>query len=278
MKRPMTGSLITPPGVKPIFGTVIALTVLSANAQTPVAPIPIASIASSETQTQVQAELAVESSRLSNGSPDWRELSARIARTRGPRQVQELTIIHSRRFGLSDQQISALVATPVASKLTASFSAQASPSHRVLARHGASGSLQYEFAPAWLLHTGVGFKRYNDASVTQGSVMLEHYFSAFSAAAAWKPVRALGVDAGSTELRAAWYYGGASSLAVVHSRGDEATAVAAGRVELADVRSLALFGRHQISPAWSLSYALSRTRQGSFYNQNSVRLGAQYLF
>ena len=62
------------------------------------------------------------------------------------------------------------------------------------------------------------------------------------------------------------------------SRGEEATAVAASRVELADVRTLAVFGRHQISPAWSLSYALSRTRQGSFYNQNSVRLGAQYLF
>ena len=262
-------------GLTALSGAMAALAVLSVNAQTSLAS---AQITPSEPQAQVQAELAAESSRLSNGSPDWRALSLRVARTRGPRQVQELTLTDSSRFGLKDQQISALMATPLSERLTASFGAQASPSHRVLARHGADGNLQYEFAPAWLLHTGVGFRRYNDASVTQGSVMLEHYFSAFSAAAAWKPVRALGVNASSAEVRAAWHYGDTSSLALVLSRGDEATAIAASRVELADVRSLAVFGRHQISPAWSLSYALARTRQGSFYNLNSVRLGAQYLF
>ena len=257
------------------MATLATLAVLSAKAQTPVA---LGQITPNEVPAQIQAELAAESSRLSNGSPDWRELSLRIARTRGPRNVQELTLTDGSRFGLQDQQIGALIATPLSERLTASFSAQASPSHRVLARHGAKGNLQYEFAPAWLLHTDVGFRRYNAASVTQGSVMLEHYFSSFSAAAAWKPVRALGVNASSAEVRAAWYYGDASSLALVLSRGDEATAVAASRVELADVRSLALFGRHQISLAWSLVYGLARTRQGGFYNQNSVRLGAQYLF
>lgn len=257
------------------IATLASLAVVSAQAQTPVAVGPIDP---GEPQARVQAELAAESSRLSNGSPDWRALSLRVARTRGPRHVQELTLTESSRFGLEDQQISGLVATPLSARLTASFGAQASPSHRVLARNGANGNLQYEFAPAWLLHTGLGFRRYNDASVTQGSVMLEHYFSSFSAAAAWKPVRALGANASSAEVRAAWYYRDTSSLALVVSRGDEATAVAASRVELADVRSLAVFGRHQISPSWSLSYALARTRQGSFYNQNSVRLGAQYLF
>ena len=254
---------------------VLTTAALSANAQTPAASNQIAS---GETPGQIQAELAAESSRLSNGTPDWRALSLRVARTRGPRNVQEVTLTDSRRFGLEDQQIGVLLAAPLSERMTASFDAQVSPSHRVLARHGAGGNLQYEFAPAWLLHVGAGFRRYNDARVDQGSVMLEHYFSSFSAAIAWKPVRALGVNASGAEVRAAWYYGDTSSLAVVVSRGDEATAVAASRVEVADVRSLAVFGRHQVSPAWSLSYGLARTRQGSFYNQSSVRLGAQYLF
>jgi YaiO family outer membrane protein len=250
----------------------------SANAQTALVSVPTTAIESSESPSRIQAEVAAESSRLSNDSPDWRALSLRVARTRGPRQVQELTLTDSSRFGLKDQQIGALIALPLAERLTATLDAQVSPSHRVLARHGVGGNLQYEFAPAWLLHTGVGFKRFNDARVTQGSVMIEHYFSSFSAAAAWKPVSALGTHSTSTEVRAAWYYGDASSLALVLSRGDEATAVAASRVELADVRSLAVFGSHRFSPAWSLTYGLARTRQGAFYNLNSVRLGAQYLF
>ena len=252
-----------------------ALVALSVNAQT---DAPLMPDSQGGPPARIQAEVAAESSRLSNGSPDWRTLSLRIAHKRGPRDLTELTLLDSSRFGLNDQQIGALVAAPVTDRLTATFAAQASPSHRVLARHGGDVNLQYEFAPAWLLHTGAGFRRYDDASVTQASVMLEHYFSSFSAAAAWRPVRALGVSASSAELRGAWYYGEASSVALVLSRGQEAATVAASRVEVADVRSLALFGRHQIDPKWSLSYALGRTRQGNFYNQNSIRLGAQYIF
>ena len=261
--------------VRTLAGAAVYLAALPASAQLSAASEPAKP---NEAPARFEAELAADSSRLSNGSPDWHALSLRLARTRGPRDVQALAVTNGSRFGLQDQQIGAQVAAPVSERLTATFGAQASPSHRVLARYGVNGNLQYEFAPAWLVHGGAGFQRYNDASVTQGNLMLEHYFSSFSAAAAWRPVRALGVGASSVELRGAWYYSDASSLAVVVSRGDEATAVAASRVELADVRSLALFGRHWISPAWSLSYALARTRQGNFYNLTSFRLGAQYVF
>ncbi|WP_309680683.1 YaiO family outer membrane beta-barrel protein [Polaromonas sp.] len=227
---------------------------------------------------QTQLELGAESSRLSNGSPDWRELSARITRKLGPRDVRELTLTQTRRFGLDDQQLSGLYSTPLSDKLTATLGANISPSHRVLAKLGVEGTLQYEFAPAWLLHAGVGDKRYDTVHVQQASLMLEHYFSSFSVTAAWRPVRALGVNASSAELRGSYYYGDANFAGVIVSSGQEATSVNANTVLLADVRAVAFLGRHWLSRQWAVNYAITSTRQGSFYNRNSVRLGAQYLF
>jgi hypothetical protein len=49
-------------------------------------------------------------------------------------------------------------------------------------------------------------------------------------------------------------------------------------VALADVRSLALVGRHRIDRGWSLTYSLSRTRQGSFYRRTGFSAGVQRDF
>lgn len=228
--------------------------------------------------TQTSLELAAESSHLSNGGPDWRAQSLRLTHQLSPRKVREVTLTQTRRFGLEDSQISGLYATPLSDKLTATLGASISPTHRVLARHGLEGALQYEFAPAWLLHAGLSSTRFDAASVSQASLMLEHYFSAFSVAAAWRPVRALGVNASSSELRGSYYYGNANFIGFIVSSGQEATSVGANAVLLADVRASALLGRHWLSRQWALNYAITSTRQGSFYTRNSIRLGAQYLF
>lgn len=227
---------------------------------------------------QTQVELGTESSRLSNGSPDWQALSLRITHKLSPRDVRELTLTQTRRFGLDDQQISGLYSTPLSDKLTATLGASISATHRVLARHGIEGSIQYEFAPAWLVHAGLANNRYDTANVNQANLALEHYFSSFSAAAAWRPVRALGVSSSSYELRGSYYYGDANFVGAIVSSGQEATSVNANSVLLADVRASALLGRHWLSRQWAVNYAITNTRQGSFYNRNSVRLGAQYLF
>ena len=227
---------------------------------------------------QTQVELGAESSRLSNGSTDWQELSLRINQQRGQRDVKELTLTQTSRFGLDDQQISGLYATPLTDRLTAMLAASISPSHRVLARQGIDGTLQYEFAPAWLVHAGLASKRYDAANVNQASLMLEHYFSSFSASVAWRPVRALGASSSSTELRGYYYYRDNSYIGVIFSTGQEATSVNASTVLLTDVRATALLGRHSLSRQWAVNYAVTSTRQGSFYNRNSVRLGAQFLF
>ena len=233
---------------------------------------------SQDTVPQIQVELGVENSRLSNDSPDWRMGSMRLSHKPGPRDVRELTLTQTNRFGLDDHQISGMYSTPLSEKLTATLGADLSPTHRVLAKYGVQGTIQYELAPAWLLHTGLGNRRYDTANVNQANLMLEHYFSAFSIAAGWRPVRALGQNSSSTELRGSYYYGAANSVSLIVSSGQEATSINAQTVVLAPVRSAALFGRHWLGRQWAVNYGLSSTRQGSFYNLYSVRLGAQYAF
>jgi len=226
----------------------------------------------------MQVELGAETSSLSNGSPDWRETSLRLTSQPEKRSVRSLGLRQSSRFGLDDHEISGQLTTPLSDRLTATVGGSLSPTHRVLPRQGLEGALQYEFAPAWLMQGGLSNRRYDTTHVDQATLMLEHYFSSFSASFAWKPVRASGVSSSSTEVRTSYYYSDASFTGLIFSKGQEATTIAPSLVVLADVRSTAWWGRHWLTRQWAVNYALTHTRQGNFYNRNSVRIGAEYAF
>lgn len=238
----------------------------------------VAACATDAPQPTIQAELSNESSQLSNGSPDWRETALRLTQKTGQRSVQSIALTQTSRFGLEDQEVSGLLSLPLTDKLTAAFEGSFSPTHRVLARQSLATTLQYEFAPAWIAHVGLGNRRYDATNVDQGTLMLEHYFSSFSASAAWKPVRAAGISSNSSELRGSYYYGDANSIGIILSNGREAATLGPNNVVLTDVKATALLGRHWIGRQWAVNYALSHTRQGGFYTRRSVRLGVQYVF
>jgi YaiO family outer membrane protein len=229
-------------------------------------------------QPVIQAELASESSHLGNGSANWRETSLRLTQQLSQRSVRSIAFTQTSRFGLQDQELSALLSLRLADQLTASFEGSFSPTHRVLARQSLAATLQYEFQPTWIAHVGLGTRRYDSSNVDSGLLMIEHYFSDFSASLAWKPVRASGSSASSTELRASYYYANANSIGIILSQGSEPTTLGPGNVVLTDVRAAALLGRYWLDPQWAITYALSQTRQGDFYTRRSVRLGAKHVF
>ena len=231
---------------------------------------------------QTRVEGAMETDHLSHGLPHWRMQSLRIAHGSGPRDVREIELLQTRRFGLDDQQVRAVYVTALSNALTATLAAQVSPTHRILARYGVEGNLQYEFAPAWLLLGGFSLTRYDYDKALQASLGLEHYFSDFSVAAVWRPGYALGVRTHGFAARAAFYYAQNSSIGVLLSHGQEASAqattVLGSTVLLSDVRAITLVGRHALTPQWALNYALGRTKQADFYQRTSARVGVQYTF
>jgi YaiO family outer membrane protein len=223
-------------------------------------------------------ELAYGRESLSNGSPDWQEAALDVGHRFADRQYLGVSLRQNRRFGLQDNSAWGTYVRPLNERLVATIEGSVSPGAHFLARYTLAGALQYEFAPGWLLHSGVKTAGYENDRVTEGSLRLERYVSDFSWSLAWKPVHGLGRFAQSFEARGAYYYGNRNMVGLIAAAGREATSVAAQEVVLAKVRSLALIGRHQIGANWALTYAISRTKQGDFYTRTGGRLGVQYFF
>lgn len=223
-------------------------------------------------------ELAAGRQQLSNGSPDWSETSARLTHRRGQRHASELGLVQTERFGLRDDQLTGALARALSPQLTATLDASLSPTHHVLARHHLGASLQYEFAPAWLVHGGLRSTRYDSATVTQATVMLERYLASFRGLVAWRPVQTLGRSTSSLELRGDYYYADKSSIGLSLADGQEAAQISDTALALADVRATTLIGRHWLTPDWALAYEWNSTRQGDFYTRRGWRIGVQHLF
>lgn len=215
--------------------------------------------------------------RLDNGTPDWRESELGLHFDFRPRQALDLAVARTERFGLDDNRLSAAGSLPLSPALTAELEGNLSTTHKVLARHTLGAALQYEFAPAWLIRGGMRHSGYDTSTVNQGQLMLEHYVSDFSWAIGWRPTRTLGTTVEGVELRGAYYYGERNAVTLILASGKEVASIPGG-VLPADVRSTALTGRHALDRRWTLTYALSHTRQGSLYTRNGINVGVQYAF
>lgn len=225
-----------------------------------------------------RATVLAEHSELSRGYADWDTVGVQLLHRWSNRQLAEVELTRTRRFGMQDTQLAAGGAFPVNPSLTANLRVTHSPAARVLPRASVGGGLQYEFRPAWLLHGNLGTTRYIDTGVYRASLMLEHYFGDWSALAGVHTARALGQDAHAGELRVTRYYGDASSIGVVASAGDEASLVGPGNVALAKVRSLAAVGQHALGGGWLLRYGAHHVRQGDLYIRRGVTFGVQAAF
>ncbi|TFV92757.1 YaiO family outer membrane beta-barrel protein [Oxalobacteraceae bacterium OM1] len=234
-----------------------------------------AACAADDNGTTLRLSSGIE--RLSNDTPDWRDTEAGLTFQLGPRRVLDLSAGETRRFGLHDNQFAASYSLPLSSALTATLDGNVSSTHHVLARHALGGELQFEFAPAWLLHAGARSSSYDTATVNQALLMLERYTGAFSWSAGWRPTRAFGTTANGFELRGGYYYGDRNAVTLILAAGKEAASVPGG-VVLTDVRSIALTGRHWLDRHWGLTYGAGHTSQGDLYSRNGINLGVQYAF
>lgn len=240
--------------------------------------LPLAATAQDASAPHWRAAVEAEHSDLDNGYADWNAATLRLSRHWSRRQLAELQLTRTRRFGLEDHELAAGGAVPLSDALTASVQATWSPTYRVLPRASLAGWLQYEFRPAWLLHGGLRHTDYRASDVNRASVMLEHYFGDWSVLAGLHAVHAFGQDTRTGELRATWYYGERSSVGAIASAGREVVETGPGATALASVRSVALVGAHALDARWTLRWGAHHVRQGDFYTRTGVSLGVQAHF
>lgn len=223
-------------------------------------------------------EVSVDADRLSNGGEGWRGTGLQLTHRIDDRHLVSIAMSATRRFGLHDSQVELLYSYPLSARLTGSLEASFSPGHQVLPRRSAAIGLQYEFAPAWLVHGALKNTSYSAASINQASLTLEHYFASYRLAAIWRPTRAFGTVVHGGEVRFDRYYGDASSIGIAVAAGQEAATLDGGTVAVSDIRSIVFNGRHWIDPDWALHYEIGRVRQGDAYTRQGVVLGVQRAF
>lgn len=229
-------------------------------------------------QTGPAIEWIESADRLSNGSANWHGEELRLSTQIAPRNSIDGTLRQASRFGLADTQLEVNYAFPLSARLTGAVTASGSTSHRFLPKGDLGASLQYEVAPSWLIHAAAGTTEYDNASVKKATLGVEHYFSAFRAAVAWRPSRADGVPANGAEMRLDYYYGDLDFIGFQAASGREAANVDGRGVIVSSIRSAGLTGRHGLTRSWTIRYGVERVKQGDFYNRTGVRLGAQYAF
>ena len=251
---------------------------LIAHAQQQTAPSPVASATPDATAAPVpgvSVQVAAGFETLSNNTPNWREQTLQVRGRMTPAQTWGVGLTRTSRFGLDDTQVNATYAHKISPSLTATIEGTASPTHRVLPRNSVGAQVDYEFMPAWVAQVGAKTKSYDAVRANQLLLGVEHYVGNFSVGAAWLPSRAFGKTVNAAQLRGNYYYGDGSSVGVLLASGREVTPLASA-VAVANVRAIAIIGRHRLAPKWNLTYAVNRTVQGDLYTRRGVNVGIEY--
>lgn len=215
---------------------------------------------------------------LGRGQSNWDDVAIHLSRRWSPRDGVEAGIARTYRFGADDTELRIHGSRALAADLTGTLQASASPTHRVLPRGSVGGALAYEVAPAWLLHGGLRHITYDATGVTQGRFGAERYLGGFSVLGTWSPAQALGRRTASYETRVSWFGNNGASVALLLATGDEATLVGTGQVAVADVRTVALFGRQPMDKRLWLTWSASRTGQGGFHTRAGGAIGVESAF
>lgn len=217
----------------------------------------------------------VSHEKLSNNLQDWREYGLTIKHDLDERHFVEAGVLCTSRFDLEDNQINGLYLVKVTTDLVATIEGNVSPTHRVLPKYAIGGAVNYTFLPATVGQFGLKTTAYDETRVHQVTLGAERYIGAFSLGINWRPSRAFGEWVHGSEARANYYYGARSSVGMLLAAGQEVTPIGQFKT-IARVRAAALIGQHWLNQDWAVSYAISRTRQGEFYDRTGAAIGLRY--
>lgn len=228
-------------------------------------------------EERTEAGLLAGGDALTQGRASWRNESVFIDRKWADGAVGGVRVNTTQRYGLNDSQIEGYYSLPLTQLLRIGVDAQASPTHKVLAKHGLGASAQYEFAKAWLAHASVRELRYDSVTVDQLSAGIEHYFGTWGGYAGIVNSHAYGADTQTYIGRLSRYYGERDRVNLIVASGREPVNIA-GVVTTSDVNSATVTGRHWLSKTVAIDYSAGITRQGDFYTRRGGSLGLTIAF
>jgi YaiO family outer membrane protein len=223
--------------------------------------------------------LRLNREKLTGGRSPWHEDTVEWLHQFERRKVVIGRMVHNRRFGLADTTAGLSGYFPLGTATTGFIDYAASSTHRVLPRDSVHVQLSRALANGWGLAGGLKHVRYDNARVDIADLTVERYFSSYRAAFTLLPSRSnVAGSATSYRLQLGYYYGERNNVQFVVGDGTEVDRPSAiGQVLATSVRSLGLYGRHWLSPAWAFEYGAGHTVQGGF-TRRSMDAGVRYRF
>lgn len=251
-----------------LLAALLVAVALPAPGQAPAPPAP------------VELEAGASHERLTGGRADWRSVFLEGVRPLGDRRVAYGGLRETSRFGLEDRELWAGYSQPLGTHWTGTLEASASGEHRVLPRYSAFGQVARRLPDGWGLSAGWRHSEFTRSGVDLLVLGAERYAGSFRGAYTLYRGRPEGGSAGiSHRFAFNYYYGERSTVGLALSRGREVENLGPPAGILAtSVRNLTLAGRHELTPAWILSWELGAQEQGTLYRREGFRLGLRRRF
>lgn len=216
---------------------------------------------------------------LDHGYADWRSTYVEGAWNWAPRASVYGGLRETERFDRRDSEGQLGLYYPLSDRFTGVVEANASPTHRVLARWSALAQLEARVASGINLQLGARHTGYNEVGLDQGLLGGEYYIGDYRVLYTYYYSRLDGADpTGAQRVGLDYYYDERSHVGVFASGGDEAESLGAGQVILTHVRGASIAGRHWLNRHWALSYEAGRYDALDRYTRTALRLGVRYGF
>lgn len=244
---------------------------------------------------QVEASAGLE--RLSNGTPDWRQVDVSLRRRFAAGAQAEITLREAQRYGRRDSEFAVGLALPLDDAWTVALRATAADAAHFLPSRGGQVELSRRLSAGWVASASLGRNRYDSAAnPATGTSLLrlgaEHYVGAWRLAAGVTHARLDGgASADGWRAQVDRYIGDGGRIGLLVAGGRELESAPDGVISTR-VDALVLVGRWPIAAGWALTGDVAGTRVGNIvrrtgsgnttlpggYRRNAGRIGVQHEF
>lgn len=227
----------------------------------------------------LEIDAAASHDTLTRGRADWRSETLRLTRRGENHQAVYVGAGETERFGLRDQQF--LAGGTLAVGKDSHFSAElgASGTHRILAKDYVDLNWHQSLGQGWGAEVGGRRSAYAIGNAALVRLGVERYvgqerfaYTLFNGGPQGKS------SASSHRLQWSHFYGDQDFVGVAVFRGKEVENVGESVLSTWQVSGVALNGRHDLSPRWSVIWDAVSVRQGDLYRRTGAQLGLRYRF
>lgn len=219
----------------------------------------------------MELSIGIRHESLSRPVPDWRSTSIELTRRRADGSVVYGVLREQERFGRRDVGVGAGASFAVAPQWTAGFELEAGDDVDFAPRVAAAGWAARALPGGWETQIRLRQRRYSAAEVTSAAATLGRYFGDFRAAYTFDRARLHGEASSGTHSAAlSYFHSERTRFDLTLARGQEAEAIAPGRVLETDVSGISIGGRHGVGERWRVSWWAGSQRQGELYRRRYV--------